>query len=81
MKISTKKHILKLTEEQIDTIDYAILQLQNNISKDFPNDAEVRRSLKKKYETISWTINFFLKTSIDRQRSLSEGKKEQTNGN
>jgi len=62
-----KKHILKLTEDQIETIDYAIVQLQNNISRDFPNDADVRRSLRNKYETISRTINKALK--------------EQTNGN
>ena len=56
-----KKHILKLTEEQIDTIDYAMVQLRNNLSRDFPNDADVRRSLRNKYETISRTINETLK--------------------
>ena len=52
-----KKHIVKLTEEQINTIDYAIVQLQNDISKAFPNDTDVRRSLRNKYETISRIIN------------------------
>lgn len=56
-----KKHIVKLTEEQIDTIDYAIMQLQNNLLKDYPNDADIRRSQKNKYETISRTINEALK--------------------
>jgi hypothetical protein len=56
-----KRHILKLTEEQIDTIDYAMVQLRNNLSRDFPNDADVRRSLRNKYETISRTINEALK--------------------
>ena len=56
-----KKLILKLTEEQIDTIDYAMVQLRNNLSRDFPNDADVRRSLAKKYITISKTINEALK--------------------
>jgi hypothetical protein len=56
-----KKHIVKLTEDQIETIDYAIVQLQNNISRDFPNDADVRRSLRNKYETISKAINEALK--------------------
>ena len=61
-----KKHIVKLTEVQIETIDYAIMQLQNNLLKDYPNDADIRRSQKNKYETISRTIN--------------EALKEQTNG-
>ena len=56
-----KKLILKLTEEQINTIDYAMVQLRNNLSRDFPNDAEVRRSLRNKYETISRNINEALK--------------------
>jgi|TARA_R110002072_G_C7583448_1_gene502339 hypothetical protein len=57
----SKKLILKLTEEQINTIDYAMVQLRNNLSRDFPNDAEVRRSLRNKYETISRNINEALK--------------------
>ncbi len=56
-----KKHIVKLTEVQIETIDYAIMQLQNNLLKDYPNDADIRRSQKNKYETISRTINEALK--------------------
>lgn len=57
----SKKLILKLTEEQINTIDYAMVKLRNNLSRDFPNDDEVRRSLRNKYETISRTINEVLK--------------------
>lgn len=58
-----KRHILKLTEEQIETIDYAIMQLQNNLTKDYPNDADVRRSLNNKFNTISRSLDLFLKTS------------------
>lgn len=58
-----RKYIVKLTEEQIETIDYAIMQLQNNLTKDYPNDADVRRSLNNKFNTISRTLNLFLKTS------------------
>ena len=57
----SKKLILKLTDEQINTIDYAMVQLRNNLSRDFPNDAEVIRSLRNKYETISRNINEALK--------------------
>ena len=60
-----KKHIVKLTEVQIETIDYAIMQLQNNLLKDYPNDANIRRSQKNKYETISRTINEALKVQAN----------------
>ncbi len=60
-----KKHIVKLTEVQIETIDYAIMQLQNNLLKDYPNDADIRRSQKNKYETISRTINEALKVQAN----------------
>tara|TARA_X000001382_G_scaffold63939_1_gene44276 strand:- start:221 stop:418 length:198 start_codon:yes stop_codon:yes gene_type:complete len=60
----TKKHSVDLTEEQIEIIDYAISQLENNLEKDYPNDADIRRSLKNKYKTISKNINESLKREL-----------------
>ena len=58
------KHTVILTEEQIETIDYAISQLENNLEKDYPNDADIRISLKNKYKTISKNINESLKREL-----------------
>ena len=60
----TKKHSVDLTEEEIEIIDYAISQLENNLEKDYPNDADIRRSLKNKYKTISKNINESLKREL-----------------
>jgi len=57
------EHTVILTEEQIETIDYAISQLENNLKKDYPNDADIRIILKN-IKTISKNINESLKREL-----------------
>ena len=44
--------IVKLTESQIETLEYLLEKAKATLPEDYPNDPDVRRNLQNKYERI-----------------------------
>jgi len=55
--------IVKLTESQIETLEYLLEKAKATLPEDYPNDPDVRRSLLKKYERIENIFDKALKVN------------------
>ena len=58
--------IVKLTWQQIENLEYLLDKAKQNIKKDFPNDPEIQRNWKKKYETLEKTFDKAMKRNCFR---------------